>query len=142
MFPQAPVDTVPMPVLSRPPTISPNVAATMSPPTKANRVQLQDEPDADPDEDERPQAPQASDLVIGQVARSNGERDRPGEDQEDAPAQVAATHMHTDNGSRRVAGWQRPNVMIPALVAVLASRPGTVRSVAIRGLAGGVDAVQ
>ena len=47
----------------------------------------QDEPDADADEDERPQAPEASDLVIRQVARSNGERDRPGEDQEDAPAQ-------------------------------------------------------
>ena len=99
-LPQAPVDTVPMPVLSRPPTISPNVAATMSPPTKANRVRPQDQPDADADEDERPQAPEASDLVIRQVARSNGERDRPGEDQEDAPIQIAATHVHTDNGSQ------------------------------------------
>ncbi len=47
----------------------------------------QDQADADADEDERPERPQPSDLVVGQVARANGERDRAGQDQEDAPAE-------------------------------------------------------
>ena len=70
------------------------------PADEGERRPAQDQAEADADEDQRPQAPQASDLVVGQVARSNGERDGPGEDQEDAPAQVPATHTHADNGSR------------------------------------------
>ena len=54
----------------------------------------QDESDADPDEDERPERPQPADLVLAQVARANGQRHRAGQDQEDAPAEKSPPDVH------------------------------------------------
>ena len=93
-WPQAPVENVPIPLLSRPPTIRPNVAATMIPPRKSKRVRLRIRPTPDPDEDERPERPQPADLVVAQVARANGQRHRAGQDQEDAPAEKAPPDVH------------------------------------------------
>ena len=43
-WPHAPVENVPIPLLSKPPTIRPNVAATMIPPRKSKRVRLRMSP--------------------------------------------------------------------------------------------------
>ena len=74
--------------------MSPNVAATISPPMKSKRVRLRIRPDPDPDEDQRPQAPQPVDLLLAQVAGALQERDRAGQDQEDAPAKEATSDVH------------------------------------------------
>ena len=54
----------------------------------------QDQADPDPDEDERPEGPQAADLVAGQVPGTEGEGDRARQDQEDTPAKEPATDVH------------------------------------------------
>ena len=53
---------------------------------------------------------QLAELVVRDVARPDGERDGPGEDQEDAPAEEAASDVHGPNRTRVGAPMQRPNV--------------------------------
>ena len=99
-LPQAPDDNAPTPAAEQAAYHQSGRRGHDDAPDEGESGAAQDEPDADADEDERPEAPQASDLVIGQVARSSGEWDHPGEDQEDPPAQVTTTYTHTENGSR------------------------------------------
>ena len=74
----------------------------------------QDQADPDPDEDQRPQLPDAAELVVGQLPGPDEERDRAGDDQEDAPAQVPAAHVHGPEQYSPGARAQRPNVTFAA----------------------------
>ena len=56
------------PTLRSPPTISRGSPPTIRPPRNVETGPAQDEPDADPDQDQRPQAPQPADLVVVEVA--------------------------------------------------------------------------
>ena len=93
----------PIPLLSRPPTIRPKVAATMSPPRKSKRVRREDESDPDPDQDERPQRPQPADLVLRRDSRRErpaGSR-RPGSGRRPSPRKPRPD-VHGSYGTRRV----------------------------------------
>ena len=65
----------------------------------------QDQADPDADEDQRPEVPEPADLIVGDVARADGERDGAGQDEEDAPAEEATSDMHGLNGTRRLGGF-------------------------------------
>ena len=140
--PQAPAVAPLTPLLSRPPTMSPNVAATMSPPTNPNRVRDNNSPTPEPDQDHRPQGPQIGDLRLGQHVRPDEQRDRTGKDEEHAPPQGASSDVHvatvpcrqgrvlasapvaaTVGGPMRLSGWveiaPRPEAVSPKVLAVV-----------------------
>ena len=63
---------------------------------------LEDQPEADADEDQRPQLPDLPDPRRVEDARLDQQGDRPGHDEEDAPAEQSAidSHAHTSRPPR------------------------------------------
>ena len=78
------------------------------------RGPAQDDRETDADEDERPDAPPAGDLVGCQRASMDGERDGPDDDEEEAPAEERTIDSHHITAQRVPGEAHRPNAKVRA----------------------------
>ena len=128
-----------IPALRSPPTMTPTVAAMMSPPTKSKRVRDRIRPTPMPFKFD---SPEAADLVGRDVARTDGEWDGSGEDEKHpGPRKPRRTCMARRYPMARQI--QRPNVPIrPGHPCVASSSPTAGRFPTSRGIGpGGVQIV-
>ena len=140
--PQAPAVAPLNPPLSRLPTMSPSGGGDDESAHEREPGPRQQQTDAEPDQDHRPERPEIADLRVREHPGPNEQGDRAREDEEDAPAQGASSHMHPLHGTRRggrvlasrpvaapweapmrLSGWveiaPRPEAVTPKVLAVV-----------------------